>query len=305
MEGLLSQAFSHIDGIGPHVAEGHYDLEGPSGEHILKEVWDITVQPGWEITMKMWPAASLPRIHSDSERRGAEAHRALLAAEREREIRLDMAHRRRIADTAFEQSRAAGAHRPVPSYVAPEDRAAWMDYSRKRFPEKAREETIEKKKDQAPWMDYSRKMRQTQAISESEGEGHAGPQRMPNDRASQQSSDSRELSQSPPPSSSGDQSTTTHFDKPSRASQKGGKQTAPTTGGGQGGSVVGIHPRPYSPSSGASPVTGVASDQKKPSRSSKRSARRNKWKKKAEERSDPKGGQDNDSGAGQSAQANP
>ncbi|KAJ4389384.1 hypothetical protein N0V93_006852 [Gnomoniopsis smithogilvyi] len=55
MEGLINQAFVHIDSVGPHVLEGHYDLEGPEGELILKEIWDNTVQPGWQITMKMWP----------------------------------------------------------------------------------------------------------------------------------------------------------------------------------------------------------------------------------------------------------
>lgn len=55
MEDLINQAFAHIDGLGPHVREGHYDLEGPEGELILKNIWDTTVQPGWQVTMKMWP----------------------------------------------------------------------------------------------------------------------------------------------------------------------------------------------------------------------------------------------------------
>lgn len=61
MEGLINQAFVHIDSVGPHVLEGHYDLEGPEGELILKEIWDSTVQPGWQITMKMWPAEQIRR----------------------------------------------------------------------------------------------------------------------------------------------------------------------------------------------------------------------------------------------------
>lgn len=55
MESLINQAFAHIDNIGPHVRRGHFDLEGPEGELILREIWDKTVQPGWSITMKMWP----------------------------------------------------------------------------------------------------------------------------------------------------------------------------------------------------------------------------------------------------------
>lgn len=60
MEGLINQAFAHIDGVGPHVMEGHYDLEGPEGELILKDIWDTTIQPGWQITMKMWPPDQHP-----------------------------------------------------------------------------------------------------------------------------------------------------------------------------------------------------------------------------------------------------
>lgn len=55
MEDLIVQAFDHIDALGPHVREGHYDLEGPEGELILKNIWETTVQPGWQVTMKMWP----------------------------------------------------------------------------------------------------------------------------------------------------------------------------------------------------------------------------------------------------------
>jgi hypothetical protein len=55
METLIRQAFVNIERIGPHVVNGHYDLSGPNGEVILPQVWDIVVQPGWNITMHMWP----------------------------------------------------------------------------------------------------------------------------------------------------------------------------------------------------------------------------------------------------------
>lgn len=55
MEKLIRQAFMHVDVIGMHVQEGHYDLLGPNGEIILPEVWETTVQPDWSITMHMWP----------------------------------------------------------------------------------------------------------------------------------------------------------------------------------------------------------------------------------------------------------
>lgn len=59
MRELINQAFTHIHSISAHVREGHYDLEGPEGELILRNIWDTTIQPGWQITMKMWPDLEL------------------------------------------------------------------------------------------------------------------------------------------------------------------------------------------------------------------------------------------------------
>src|SRR6195952_5608478 len=58
MEALIHQAFLHVDVIGSHVHEGHYDLIGPDGEIILPQVWETMVKPDWSITMHMWPIAS-------------------------------------------------------------------------------------------------------------------------------------------------------------------------------------------------------------------------------------------------------
>jgi hypothetical protein len=55
METLIKQAFLHVDVIGDHVHQGHYDLTGPDGEIILPQVWDTMIQPDWEVTMHMWP----------------------------------------------------------------------------------------------------------------------------------------------------------------------------------------------------------------------------------------------------------
>jgi hypothetical protein len=60
MEELIKQAFLHVDIIGPHVHEGHYDLVGPDGEIILPQVWETMVQPDWAITMHMWPMPEPP-----------------------------------------------------------------------------------------------------------------------------------------------------------------------------------------------------------------------------------------------------
>ena len=60
MEDLIRQAFLHVEVIGPHVAEGHYDLVGPNGEIILPQVWETMVEPDWTITMHMWPMPEPP-----------------------------------------------------------------------------------------------------------------------------------------------------------------------------------------------------------------------------------------------------
>ncbi|KAL6716302.1 hypothetical protein ACLMJK_005868 [Lecanora helva] len=60
MEFLIKEAFLHVDIYGPHVANGEYDLVGPQGEIIMRHVWEIVIQPGWEISMHMWPIPEPP-----------------------------------------------------------------------------------------------------------------------------------------------------------------------------------------------------------------------------------------------------
>lgn len=55
MEALIKQAFEHVDSLGPHVQEGHYDLVGPNGEIVLPQVWEHMIEPDWAVTMHMWP----------------------------------------------------------------------------------------------------------------------------------------------------------------------------------------------------------------------------------------------------------
>ena len=59
MEGLINEAFEHVEDLRELVHQGRYDLAGPNGEIILPRVWEDTlIQPGWEITMHMWPRRS-------------------------------------------------------------------------------------------------------------------------------------------------------------------------------------------------------------------------------------------------------
>ncbi|KAF6815109.1 hypothetical protein CPLU01_14228 [Colletotrichum plurivorum] len=61
MEDLIKQAFLHVDVLGPHVQEGHYDLIGPEGEIILPQLWNYFVRPDWNVEMKMWPLEAPPQ----------------------------------------------------------------------------------------------------------------------------------------------------------------------------------------------------------------------------------------------------
>lgn len=55
MDDLIKQAFQQVDVLGPQVQAGHFDLIGANSEIILPAVWEKVVQPGWSITMTMWP----------------------------------------------------------------------------------------------------------------------------------------------------------------------------------------------------------------------------------------------------------
>ncbi|KAI0160196.1 hypothetical protein GGR57DRAFT_410245 [Xylariaceae sp. FL1272] len=55
MEELIHEAFRHVEVVGPEVLAGHYDLMGPEDTIILPSTWDKIVQPGWNISMSMWP----------------------------------------------------------------------------------------------------------------------------------------------------------------------------------------------------------------------------------------------------------
>lgn len=64
MESLIKQAFLHVELVGPHVMEGHYDLIGPDDNIILPQVWDVMIKPGDSIGMQMWPMPELMEMQS-------------------------------------------------------------------------------------------------------------------------------------------------------------------------------------------------------------------------------------------------
>ena len=55
MHNLISQAFHHIDNMSKLVYEGQFDLLNSDGEIIMPTYWDQVIEPGFSITMIMWP----------------------------------------------------------------------------------------------------------------------------------------------------------------------------------------------------------------------------------------------------------
>ena len=55
MRSLITSSFLHTDALSPQIAQGSYDLLGPSGDIILPEVWESMVQPGWVVELRLRP----------------------------------------------------------------------------------------------------------------------------------------------------------------------------------------------------------------------------------------------------------
>ncbi|RYP47236.1 hypothetical protein DL768_006679 [Monosporascus sp. mg162] len=81
MEELLQQALVHVEIIGPHVKEGHFDLLGPDGSVVLPSVWEQTVEPGWFMTMRMWKDADDDRKRDEEAFKKRALEEAKLKAE--------------------------------------------------------------------------------------------------------------------------------------------------------------------------------------------------------------------------------
>lgn len=60
MEDLIKQAFLHVEVIGPHVQEGHYDLLDSKEQIILPSLWSATIKPGETVSVRMWPIDKYP-----------------------------------------------------------------------------------------------------------------------------------------------------------------------------------------------------------------------------------------------------
>lgn len=59
----------HVEEYSPLTEAGCYDIVNPDGEIILRSCWESMVQPGWQITMAMWPMSDgvAARVRGDAE----------------------------------------------------------------------------------------------------------------------------------------------------------------------------------------------------------------------------------------------
>ena len=60
MEHLIQEIFLVVPNLGLRVAEGQYDLCGPQDEILSPSNWGSLIEPGWEVTMRMWPNPERP-----------------------------------------------------------------------------------------------------------------------------------------------------------------------------------------------------------------------------------------------------
>jgi len=49
------------DPVARPLRDGHYDLLSPDGHIISPQVWETTVQPYWNVTMRLWPMSESPQ----------------------------------------------------------------------------------------------------------------------------------------------------------------------------------------------------------------------------------------------------
>lgn len=55
MEGLIKRAFLDVEVLGPQVQRGEFNLIGPNGNLLIPRTWEKDIQPGFEVTMVLWP----------------------------------------------------------------------------------------------------------------------------------------------------------------------------------------------------------------------------------------------------------
>jgi len=58
MQYLLEQAFLNVEGLGPRVAKGEYDLIDSDEAVIIPHLWETFIEPDMLLTMQMWPPPS-------------------------------------------------------------------------------------------------------------------------------------------------------------------------------------------------------------------------------------------------------
>lgn len=114
MDGLIKQAFIHVDMHGLDVQEGRYDLEDSEGHIILPSLWSTTIKPGDTVSMRMWPTTKGPA--PDRQHHMAPEQRMRFEMERQRAAIGDYA---RSSFTGHQVGNADRLRLPNPTQRAP------------------------------------------------------------------------------------------------------------------------------------------------------------------------------------------
>ena len=57
---MIQEIFLVVPNLNLRVADGQYDLCGPQDEILSPSNWSSLIEPGWEVTMRMWPNPERP-----------------------------------------------------------------------------------------------------------------------------------------------------------------------------------------------------------------------------------------------------
>lgn len=57
---MIQEIFLVVPNLNLRVADGQFDLCGPQDEILSPSNWSSVIEPGWEVTMRMWPNPERP-----------------------------------------------------------------------------------------------------------------------------------------------------------------------------------------------------------------------------------------------------
>lgn len=116
---LIKQAFLNVEIYGEQVRANQYELIGPDGQIILPQVWDLVIQPDWEITMQLWAQDERKDDHRRQREIDAELAQQFAALGLDPLTGLPLPSARRQKSTSRKDGKRRSTHDPVVIDVGP------------------------------------------------------------------------------------------------------------------------------------------------------------------------------------------